>query len=165
MGRPRTNGKNAAQIATEAAACYDRRLKGQSIRAIADAVGLPKTTVQERLDLYITDLVMPLADEVRLLELERLDSWAAKLEDQLGNGEAPERIVPVLLRVQERRARLLGLDAPERAEVSIPQLPADDATTAILAAARARAEERLATIREGREKESVAPSLSPTARP
>jgi hypothetical protein len=55
------------------------------------------------------------ADEVRVLELSRLD---VMLERQL---EAAERGVPQavdrVLRIMERRARYLGLDAPVKQEV------------------------------------------------
>ena len=36
------------------------------------------------------------------------------------------RVVPVALKVQERRSKLLGLDAPERAEVVTTALSAAD---------------------------------------
>lgn len=135
----RTDRKlTVAQIADQAARCYQLRLKGRTIRAIADEVGIPKSTAQDRLNSHIRDLVLPLADEVRLLELDRLDGWLARLEERLDDGEAPERLVPVLLKIQERRSRYLGLDAPERAEVTTTILPAaDDAVEALLADARA----------------------------
>lgn len=145
----RTDPKpSAAQLADRAVRCYELRLKGRTIRAIAEELGLPKSTVQDTLNTYIAELVLPLADEVRLLELDRLDTWLARLEDQLDNGEAPERVVPVLLKVQERRARLLGLDAPERAEMTVASVPADDAVTLdVLARARQAATDRIARLR------------------
>lgn len=129
----RTDRKlTVAQIADQAARCYQLRLKGRTIRAIATEVGIAKSTAQDRLDSHIRDLVLPLADEVRLLELDRLDSWAARLEDRLDDGEAPERLIPVALKVQERRARLMGLDAPERADVTVHEVSEQDVELAAL---------------------------------
>lgn len=54
----------------------------------------------------------------------------------MDDGEAAERIVPQILKCLERRARYLGLDAPERAEVTTTVLPAaDSAVQALLARA------------------------------
>lgn len=147
MARNPAARPNPARVADEQARCFELKLKGRSVRAIAAEVGMAPSTVQDRLNAAYAELVLPLADEARKLDLERLDAWLAKLEDQLDNGEAAERIVPVLLRVAERRARLLGLDAPERAEMTVAALPADQDTADVLAAARARAEARLAELR------------------
>jgi hypothetical protein len=103
---------NPAKVAEEQAACFEWKRKGLSVRAISQRVGLPRSTVQDRLDSAYSELVMPVAAEVRLLELERLDSWLARLEELLDNGEDPCRVIPVAVRVSERRARFLGLDAP-----------------------------------------------------
>lgn len=49
------------------------------------------------------------ADEVRQLEVERLDKWLERLN--LGTSKGTPRTIDTMLRVSERRARLLGLDA------------------------------------------------------
>ena len=57
-----------------------------------------------------------LADELRRLEVERLDALTLTLWKQAtaGNFGAVDRV----LRVMERRARLLGLDAPTKQDVT-----------------------------------------------
>ena len=128
---------NRAKIADEQAAVLELRRKGYTVRQIAAQLGISKSTVQNRLDAAIAELVEPAAREVRLLELERLDAWQARLEGKLDDGEDPAKVVPIALKVQERRAKLLGLDAPERAEVTQTVLPAaDPAVAALLAQAR-----------------------------
>jgi AcrR family transcriptional regulator len=117
---------NPAQVAQEQHDCFRLKLDGLSVREIADELGLTKSTVQNRLQDAYDDLVLPVADEVRQIELARLDRWQRRLEQRLADGEAPERIVPIGLKVQERRARYLGLDAPERSEVTTTVLPAAD---------------------------------------
>lgn len=148
MARNPAAKPNPAVIADEQAKCFELKRRGYSVRRIADETGIARSTVQDRLDAAYKEMVFPLADEVRLLELERLDAWLVRLEDQMTNGEAPERVVPVAIRVSERRAKLLGLDAPERQEMTVAQLGSDDASVLdVLARARQAADARIAALR------------------
>lgn len=52
------------------------------------------------------------ADEVRQLELSRLDSLVEKLMPSAGASLAGLQVVDRLLKIMDRRARLLGLDMP-----------------------------------------------------
>lgn len=54
------------------------------------------------------------ADEVRMLEVERLDSLLNGLWQRRHVPEITDRI----LRIMERRAKLLGLDSPVRSDVT-----------------------------------------------
>ncbi len=56
------------------------------------------------------------ADDVRRLMLERLDRMLRGLSRQIAEGEP--RAIEVALKVEDRRARLLGLDAPKVTEVT-----------------------------------------------
>jgi hypothetical protein len=58
------------------------------------------------------------ADELRELELARLDAMLLPLWRRVPSGD--EKAVDRVLRIMERRARLLGLDAPRRQELSGP---------------------------------------------
>lgn len=148
MPRGRSTTTPAEVMAQQAARCYELRLKGLTIRAIAAELNLPPTTVKERLDRYIADLVLPLADEVRLLELDRLDTWLRKLEERIDDGEDPVRVVPVLLKVQERRSRYLGLDAPVKTDVVVDHATPDARVLALVRAAQEASEADLAALRE-----------------
>ena len=128
---------NPARIAQEQEQALQLKLQGHSVRSIAQIMGMPPSTVQDRLQAAYDQLVHPVAEEVRRLELERLDRWQLRLEEKLDDGEDPVRVVPTALKVQERRARLLGLDAPERSEVTATVLPAaDPAVDQLLSQAR-----------------------------
>lgn len=148
-GRGRAAPKpSAATLATEQADALKLRLDGLSVREIGVALGLPSSTVQDRLTAAQTELVAPLADEVRLLELARLDRWQNRLEKRLADDEDPVRVIPVALKVQERRSRYLGLDAPERQEIVSASLGTDDPVVLdTLARARELAAERLADLK------------------
>ena len=70
---------NNAVIAEQERICFELRLRGMSIRAIADYVAthhgwpLSKSTVALRIEAAGKDATSELADQVRALELERLD--------------------------------------------------------------------------------------------
>ena len=59
------------------------------------------------------------ADELRTLELERLDRLLLGVWGQAAKGN--QGAVDRALRIMERRAKLLGLDAPSKTELSGPQ--------------------------------------------
>lgn len=102
------------------------RRTGASYRAIATAMtndmtvrGTPRVISKDVAHRLVIEGLRDLRehnaetlDEVRRLELERLDYWTMKL--QTGEKASTPRTVDTLLRIQERRARLQGLDAPTR---------------------------------------------------
>jgi hypothetical protein len=97
-------------------------------------VQLPKSTVQDRIDAAIAELVTPLAEEARRLDLERLDVWLAKLNEQIDRGYQVARSIEVAARILERRAKLLGIDAPEKIEATITEITQEDVALAELVA-------------------------------
>jgi transcriptional regulator with XRE-family HTH domain len=140
---------NPALVAEEQERVLELKKKGLTVRAIAAELGVSKSTVQNRLDAAIAEIVHPAAEAVRTLELDRLDSWHAYLEDRLVDplNRDPEKTVQTLLRCQERRARYLGLDAPEKAEITATVSPADEELAALLREARAQRDARLGQVR------------------
>ena len=58
------------------------------------------------------------AEELRELELARLDAMLLPLWRRIQRGD--EKAIDRALRIMERRARLLGLDAPTRGQLSGP---------------------------------------------
>jgi lambda repressor-like predicted transcriptional regulator len=112
---------NPAQVATEQEQCFALKLKGYSVRAIAAETGMSKTTVQRRLDSAYAELVQPVAAEARAIEIERYDAWLKQLEDKAQAMASSSlgitldelcKVTATKTRVAERRARLMGLDAP-----------------------------------------------------
>jgi AcrR family transcriptional regulator len=113
-------------------------LEGHSVRAIADILGTSKTTVWEEIQTELLDLrrtVVGLAEGVRDIEIEQIASIIASLypscirklvpyPDNPGHSKWQEPnlgSVATYVRVTERRAKLLGLDAPKLTlDVNIP---------------------------------------------
>lgn len=107
------------------------RAAGLSYRAIADQLGYagPSGAFKAVIS-ALDDTVREPAREVRVLELERLDRLLAGVWEKATAGDI--QAVAAALRVMERRARLLGLDAPDKSvalEVELEQflsaLPVD----------------------------------------
>lgn len=140
-----------AHFAEEQRACYEMRLRGMSIRAIAAATGLSVTTAWRRIDCEITETLDPLRAKVRELEIERLDRMQlivlAVLDREhvvISDGRVVYRTdddgkrAPVLdsgpalaaidrlLKIQERRARLLGLDAAVKVDATVTETTQQD---------------------------------------
>jgi len=93
------------------------RLVGLSYDAIAERLGFANRSGAFRaVQAALKKTLQEPADELRTLELERLDSMLLPMMAQAkkGNQGAVDRV----LRIMERRAKLLGLDAPTKQEIT-----------------------------------------------
>lgn len=114
--RRKQQGARRARTAAETAWCLQERIKGKSLQAIADAttdgLGYPLSlaTVWRRIETAIEERVNPRVDQLRQLEEARYDSWLEALSGKIAEGD--EKAIAQATRIAERRAKLLGLDAP-----------------------------------------------------
>jgi hypothetical protein len=112
---PKRRIRNREQVGK----ALDLRAAGGSYDSIGKALGLSKTRayqlVQEGLD-ELNEKVRETAESVRSLELRRLDAMFLALYPQ----RAQVRATDSLLRIMERRAKLLGLDAPTKVAQTNP---------------------------------------------
>lgn len=140
--------RNEAQRAEERRICYDLRLEGYSWERIgeraSEALGwsISTSTARRRIEEEGLLRVQPAEDALRHLELDRLDRYLLECENIASTAEKPsERLAAMdrALKVGERRAKLLGLDAPERSEVTIHEVdPADAALAELIREERAK---------------------------
>ncbi len=133
--------------------CVQLRVKGKSYEEIADEVGIHWETAMdavERVLLRTRGKADSLADKAREIELRRCDAIIASFWDRATNPEMAVVDVPAdtesgvraydgqdkaadrLLKAMERRAKLLGLDAPSAA-VTVNILSAPDAAPVVRA--------------------------------
>lgn len=68
-----------------------------------------KQELQETVDIWVQQ------------ELDRLDHYLVSLSPRVDRGEP--RAIEVAIKVGERRAKLLGIDAPVRAEITVEEAP------------------------------------------
>lgn len=118
MRQPKTGRirlKNREQIAQ----ALDLRKAGASLQQVADRMGLgSRQRAHQIINLGLSELnaiCQEEAETVRRLELERLDGLLLSLYPQRSN----PRVADTILRTMERRAKLLGLDAPTKATLEL----------------------------------------------
>lgn len=96
------------------------RKAGYSYRAIAEELGISVSAAYRattRALKRLNEKTQEEAEVVRRLELERLDDLLLAMWPKAQNGD--QGAVDRILRIMERRARLLGLDAPLKEETDI----------------------------------------------
>ena len=95
------------------------RKRGLSYRQIAAQTGYKSAQAAHKAVMTaLQRTTQEPADEVRKLELERLDALLFGVWEAAINGD--DKAVNNALRIMERRAKLLGLDAPVKNEVAGP---------------------------------------------
>lgn len=118
MARGKTAEKG--KILERQTMALDWRKQGKSYRWIADKLGVSHQQVfrdiQDELK-RLADLNQDSAAELRQLELERLDRIIDSLDNWVMAGNTGAAMA--VLRAMERRAKLLGLDAPEQKDVKV----------------------------------------------
>lgn len=119
MARTKKNESEQIKIAERRARALELRKAGFSYRKIAEKLSV--SHVQARADIeaelkLLAEELHESADELRQIELERLDMLTRGLEPFAAVGET--KAVNSFIKVMERRAKLLGLDAPIRTDVT-----------------------------------------------
>jgi hypothetical protein len=121
MGVSKTSAVRIA-AAERAERVFEMRKAGATYDAIVRTVGISKQRAHEIVVSKLAEIRERTAEkveDVRTIELSRLDDALLSIWPQVrqGNHGAIDRMV----RMMERRAKLLGLDAPTRSEMSGPE--------------------------------------------
>lgn len=122
-----------------AAKALELRMEGRTFEAIADEVGYnSKQAAYDAVRRSIAEITREPAEELIRLDLERLDVlWGIQyLNAQGGDVQA----MAACMKIMERRAKLLGLDAPSKAEVTGANGEPLAAPTTIMLVAKVRDE-------------------------
>lgn len=119
MPRRSATGADAIKTAERMAQVWEMRKTGASYTRIAKALGADRSTLRRQVRRHLDKLHaenMESANDVRALDLARLDDANTAIWAQVrqGNHGAIDR----LIRIMERRARLLGLDAATKSEIT-----------------------------------------------
>lgn len=119
MGNVPQSHPNRAEVAEQTVRAYDLKLRGWNYRRIAEELGVSVGTVSNRIQQAIAERVDPRVEEYRAIELDKLENAEERLWQQVAEGTAGRlpRVVEVLMKVSERRSKLLGLDAPDRQQI------------------------------------------------
>lgn len=130
MARGKTAEKGA--ILQRQLQALDLRMRGLSFRAIADKLDISVQTAYSDVMKELGRLAKERdgkTEELRQLELERLDMLLLALEPMARVGDTAA--VTAYLKTMERRAKYLGLDAPEKHEYKDLTTLSDDELLAI----------------------------------
>lgn len=104
---------NKSIVADQMVKVYEMKLAGKSHDFIAKALGISHGTVANRLSEAVRNRVEPVREEYRAYEVDRLDKMVDTVQQIIDNTSDPEvklKAVDRLLRIQDRRAKLQGLD-------------------------------------------------------
>lgn len=94
------------------------RSLGMSYQAIADQMSVTKATAYNRCQRALAAIPAEAVDEFRRLEGQRLDLLLEKAMDKaLSEEKSSMFAIDRVLAIMDRRAKLMGLDAPVRTEV------------------------------------------------
>jgi len=117
MGEPKTSKRRLEAVEKQQRA-LEMRKRGTSFQAIADELGYSnKSGAYKAVMSAIEKMLREPAEEVRTLELERLDELLSGLWEKAVKGDAAA--LDRVLRIMERRAKYLGLDAPKESNVNV----------------------------------------------
>ena len=108
-----TQNSKSGYIRTEEQALIDTealrmRSSGLGYRAIARAQGVDISTAHRRVSRALGEIPRAVAEEYRLIELDRLDALQVSVWDKALSGDY--KASRMVLDIMTRRAKLLGLD-------------------------------------------------------
>lgn len=139
-GRSSTNGDLGVKMSQAAMMWEQKNTEGLSNKQLAERHGVSQETVARRLNEYFPDRAAVALEKVRQREVDKLDMLEERSMQLLNDtayvvdkgvvvlnpftGQPLEdldlkfKAIDRLLKIQERRSKLLGADAPVRAEVT-----------------------------------------------
>lgn len=112
--RPGTASARGVTAAARAQRALELRGAGATYQAIGEALGITKQAAHEAVKkamAEVAEIVKSEAETVREMELARLDRMQVGLWTRATEGDA--RAVETVLKIMERRGRLLGLELPQ----------------------------------------------------
>jgi hypothetical protein len=115
----RANSRQRVTQTLKQAQALNMRIAGASYDQIAQALGyVNRSGAWHAVEVALTRTIQEPADQVRQIELARLDRWLMNIDAQIraGSLEALDRG----LRIMARRAAFQGLDAPAKVAPTTP---------------------------------------------
>jgi hypothetical protein len=143
-------GPSTAEITERRIRAWQMQLAGKSYRDIATELGVSVGTAFKDVQAHAEAIKTPVAEAVRKQELARLDMLIERLMPRIESGDV--QAVGAFLKVMDRRAKMLGLDAPTKQEINVPQIDVGGtALGELLAEYRARQAAEEQALKDGAE--------------
>ena len=105
------SGRKAISLAEQHRRWLTLRRKGMLEIDIARRFGVTQQAVSKAILKYIRNLSISESEDLRRIEGERLDALLLALAPSIAKGQP--RAIEAAVKISERRAKLLGLDAPD----------------------------------------------------
>ncbi|MCL2449235.1 MAG: helix-turn-helix domain-containing protein [Polyangiaceae bacterium] len=116
MGNSANRDSAKAAIQERRAQALELRKRGYSYRDVAKALGVSVQVAHAYVKDAIAAIPVEAAEIVRAMELERCDRLWNSLQTKIKDGDP--HAVQAAIRVLDRRAKYLGLDAPAVTEIT-----------------------------------------------
>jgi hypothetical protein len=111
----------AIAVAEKRAEAIRLRIEGETFRRIAETLGVTTGRAHQLVDEAMRETVQEPAEHLRQIELARLDMMMPAVMEKARRGRL--RSIYTMLRIMERRARLLGLDASPNHDTEMSGCP------------------------------------------
>ncbi|WP_298209430.1 hypothetical protein [Ferrimicrobium sp.] len=115
-----SNGKRESaklEVANKRATALELRLQGMTYRQIGDAMGIADSSAHDLVTAALREIPAPGVELLRREQGETLRLMLRHLWPRIERGEP--RAIEVGVRILERQAKLLGLDAPAVKQVEV----------------------------------------------
>ncbi len=89
---------------------YELRLRGRTYREIGSAMGVSHVTARKWVTEHLEAVTLPLVDEVRKQEVDRLTRYLDRLDIRVDEGD--DKAIGLAIKISESLRKLLGVDVP-----------------------------------------------------
>jgi hypothetical protein len=89
---------------------YELRLSGKTYRQIGAELGVSHVTAMKYVTEHLAAVSLPLVDEVRKQEVDRMQRMLDRLEEQSEQGDP--KAIGLVVKISERLCKMLGADIP-----------------------------------------------------
>ena len=101
---------NNATLHARRIKAYELRLTGKSYRAIGQLLGISHEQARKDCNAYMAATELPLVDEIRKQEVDRLTRYLDVLDARIDEGD--DKAVSLAIKISESLRKLLGVDVP-----------------------------------------------------
>lgn len=101
--------------------CLELRRKGKTYRDIAAELHISVSTAHQHVSAAIASIreeSNETAEQIVAVEIERLDRALVALDEKIDDGDT--KAIETMIKLQDRRARYLGLDSPTKIAPTTP---------------------------------------------
>lgn len=89
---------------------YQLRLSGKTYREIGRLMGIGHGTAERWCKEYMATVTLPLVDEIRKQEVDRLLRYLDRLDIRVEEGD--DKAISLAIKISERLCKMLGADMP-----------------------------------------------------